>query len=173
MPDTIANNGTAVPDMSRAAAPAGVAFDACPPVLEYTCVFSTSTRTFSPDASTWSSPPKPISNAQPSPPMSHTLLAASKSAESAISFTSGCESVSHAASSAFPACAESTASSRLFSHARQLSAASGHCAASVSTCSARCARRYFIARYSPKPNSALSSNRLLPHATPCPFWLTV
>ena len=50
MPDTIANNGTAVPDMSRAAAPAGVAFDACPPVLEYTCVFSTSTRTFSPDA---------------------------------------------------------------------------------------------------------------------------
>ena len=38
---------------------------------------------------------------------------------------------------------------------------------------ARCARRCFIARYIPKPNSALSSNRLLPHATPCPFWLTV
>ena len=45
--------------------------------------------------------------------MSHTLLAASKSAEAAISFISGCESVSHAARSAFPACAESTASSRL------------------------------------------------------------
>ena len=35
----------------------GVAFDDWPPVLEYSSVSNTRTFTFSPDASTWSSPP--------------------------------------------------------------------------------------------------------------------
>ena len=37
------------------------AFEACPPVLEYISVSNTITFTFSPEASTWSRPPKPIS----------------------------------------------------------------------------------------------------------------
>ena len=40
-----------------AAAARGVAFEAWPPVLEYTCVSSTSTLTLRPLASTWSRPP--------------------------------------------------------------------------------------------------------------------
>ena len=55
-----------------AIAPFGVAFDACPPVLEYTSVSKTKILTFSPDAITWSSPPNPMSYAQPSPPNNHT-----------------------------------------------------------------------------------------------------
>ena len=41
---------------------------------------STSTFTFLPEPSTWSSPPKPMSKAQPSPPRIHTLLRTSVSA---------------------------------------------------------------------------------------------
>ena len=37
------------------------ALEACPPVLEYISVSNTITFTFSPEASTWSRPPKPIS----------------------------------------------------------------------------------------------------------------
>jgi hypothetical protein len=40
-----------------AEAPMGVAFDACPPVFEYTSVSSTRMLTLRPTASTWSRPP--------------------------------------------------------------------------------------------------------------------
>jgi len=44
-----------------ASAPRGVDFEAWPPVFEYTSVSSTSTFTSWPEASTWSSPPEPMS----------------------------------------------------------------------------------------------------------------
>ena len=50
--------GCALPDAANfAIAPVGVAFEACPPVLEYTSVSITRILTFLPEASTWSSPP--------------------------------------------------------------------------------------------------------------------
>jgi len=54
--------------------PFGVAFEVWPPVLEYTCVFKTKILTSSPLAKTWSIPEKPISKAQPSPPIIQTLF---------------------------------------------------------------------------------------------------
>ena len=49
------------PAANLATAPRGVAFEAWPPVLEYTSVSSTSMLTLRPLASTWSRPPKPMS----------------------------------------------------------------------------------------------------------------
>ena len=49
----------------------GVDLETWPPVFEYISVSSTTMLTFSPRASTWSKPPKPMSYAQPSPPMIH------------------------------------------------------------------------------------------------------
>ena len=62
------------PVANFATAARGVDFDICPPVFEYTSVSSTRMFTFAPDPRTWSSPPKPMSYAQPSPPRIHTLL---------------------------------------------------------------------------------------------------
>ena len=44
-----------------ATAPVGVDLEACPPVLEYISVSKTMTLMSSPDARTWSRPPKPMS----------------------------------------------------------------------------------------------------------------
>jgi len=49
------------PAANFATAPIGVAFDIWPPVFEYTSVSSSRMFTFASDASTWSSPPKPMS----------------------------------------------------------------------------------------------------------------
>ena len=62
-----------------ATAPTGVDFDDCPPVLEYTSVSNTRILTFCPLAITWSSPPKPISYAHPSPPNIHCDFLVKKS----------------------------------------------------------------------------------------------
>ena len=77
-----------------------------------------------------------------------------------------------AASSFSPAAREPAASSMLASHSAPASliAWSHHSTAmSFLTVSARRARRCLLARFNPKPNSALSSNRELAHAGPCPL----
>ena len=49
------------PAANFATAPRGVDLDAWPPVLEYTSVSSTRMLMSRPDASTWSTPPEPMS----------------------------------------------------------------------------------------------------------------
>ena len=72
------------PAANLATAPRGVAFDACPPVFEYTSVSSTRTFTLRPLPRTWSSPPAPMSYAHPSPPTIHTVLRTSVPVTSAV-----------------------------------------------------------------------------------------
>ncbi|MDE7433703.1 MAG: hypothetical protein K2M43_00940 [Mycoplasmoidaceae bacterium] len=57
-------------------------------MFEYTSVSNTKMFTFSPEAITWSKPPKPISYAHPSPPKIQTDFFANKSAYDKVSLIS-------------------------------------------------------------------------------------
>ena len=77
-----------------ATAPRGVAFDAWPPVLEYTSVSSTRMLTSRPLDNTWSRPPKPMSYAHPSPPMIQMpLLTRASATDARWSAAAWCSSV--------------------------------------------------------------------------------
>ena len=66
-----------------------VDLEAWPPVLEYTSVSNTKMLMSSPEANTWSTPPKPISYAQPSPPKIQWERLIKNCFFSRISFSSG------------------------------------------------------------------------------------
>src|SRR5574344_215733 len=145
------------------------ALEACPPVFEYISVSTTNTFTFSPEASTWSRPPNPISYAQPSPPKIHVdffckyCFFARMSAHSLLllSFSS----------SAIRAFVGSTLSFVLSFVSMNFAIASfkldeALLFATSSSSAIRLSRMYFCPMYIPKPCSALSSNNELAQAGP-------
>ena len=127
------------------------------------------TLTFSPEASTWSKPPKPMSYAHPSPPKIHTDFLGRYAFFSRIGFTQSHLTFS---SSATNASAAGLLVSVLSFVSMNLANASLRPALALSLSaislidSIRLSRMYFWPLYRPRPCSALSSNNEFAHAGP-------
>jgi len=153
------------------------ALDACPPVLEYISVSKTITLTSSPEARTWSRPPKPMSYAQPSPPKIQTDFLAMNCLLFRISADFSQPAAAAFSSSAIRAFAGSSLALVLFLVSRNFSKAAFSSAEALSEPATsaisliRFSRTVFWPMYRPRPCSALSSNRELHHAGPWPLSL--
>ena len=128
-----------------------------------------------PLASAWSSPPKPMSYAQPSPPMSHTLLRMSQSALASMetaraSVRPARAFLRFATAARMSSTPRGVAWSMPLTRAAASRTASGSSRSSMSfaaSARARASRLSQVTRM-PSPYSALSSKSELPHATPRP-----
>ena len=142
--------------------------------MEYTSVSNTRMFTSSPEASTWSRPPKPISYAQPSPPKIHCerLARYCFSSKIAVIALVGLATFSRSATkradrSRVPApcsrCSFQSVRATLSS-----ACSSVHSPIAVVTYSPICSRIFVVPTRIPYPNSALSSKSEFAQVGPWP-----
>ena len=131
--------------------------------------------TSSPDASTWSTPPNPISYDHPSPPKIHCDGFTKKSFSFKISLANSLSNPSKAATTLSALSLVPSPSSTFSTQALRASLASPSSNETIASLakSTNLSLIAFAPKNIPNPNSALSSNNELAQAGPNPLWLVV